>query len=100
MRVMRRLVAMIAVVIVAASVYADGQRQARPAIAKTTAQATSGFIQTGRATYYHKTLRGMRTASGERYDYTSPASDFRCELVSDQHGLVLDYPGLAVRVQG
>jgi uncharacterized protein len=33
----------------------------------------------------------------ERYDYTSPAFDFRCELVYDQSGLVLDYPGIAVR---
>jgi uncharacterized protein len=32
-----------------------------------------------------------------RYDYTSPAFDFRCVLVYDRHGLVLDYPGIAVR---
>jgi hypothetical protein len=34
---------------------------------------------------------------GERYDYTSPAFDFRCELVYDRSGLVVDYPGIAVR---
>jgi uncharacterized protein len=33
----------------------------------------------------------------QRYDYTSPAFDFRCELVYDAAGLVLDYPGIAVR---
>jgi hypothetical protein len=33
-----------------------------------------------------------------RYDYTSPAFDFRAELVYDASGLVLDYPGIAVRV--
>ena len=34
----------------------------------------------------------------ERYDYTSPAFDFRCELTYDAAGLVLDYPGIASRV--
>ena len=34
---------------------------------------------------------------GARYDYTSPAFDFRCELVYDAAGLVLDYPGIAAR---
>ena len=36
-------------------------------------------------------------AGHQRYDYTSPAFDFRCELVYDEAGLVLDYPGIAVR---
>jgi hypothetical protein len=42
----------------------------------------------------------VRTDAGgsrERYDYTAPAFDFRCELVYDEYGLVLDYPGIAVR---
>jgi uncharacterized protein len=34
-----------------------------------------------------------------RYDYESPAFDTRCVLVYDESGLVLDYPGIAVRVQ-
>lgn len=34
---------------------------------------------------------------GQRYDYTSPASGFRCELVYDDTGLVVDYPGIAER---
>jgi hypothetical protein len=33
----------------------------------------------------------------QRYDYTAPVFDFRCRLVYDQAGLVLDYPGIAVR---
>ena len=33
-----------------------------------------------------------------RYDYTSPDHDFRAVLVFDRSGLVLDYPGIAVRV--
>jgi hypothetical protein len=42
-------------------------------------------------------LRMEDHASGQRYDYTSPAFDFRALLVYDQSGLVLDYPGIAVR---
>jgi hypothetical protein len=34
-----------------------------------------------------------------RYDYESPAFDTRCVLLYDESGLVLDYPGIAVRVQ-
>jgi uncharacterized protein len=33
-----------------------------------------------------------------RYDYIAPRFDFRAVLVYDQFGLVLDYPGIAVRV--
>jgi hypothetical protein len=32
-----------------------------------------------------------------RFHYTSPAFDTSCELVYDASGLVLDYPGIAVR---
>jgi hypothetical protein len=35
--------------------------------------------------------------TAQRYDYTAPAFDFRCRLVYDQSGLVLDYPGIAIR---
>ena len=35
---------------------------------------------------------------GQRYHYTSPQFDFECELVYDRSGLVIDYPGIAVRV--
>jgi hypothetical protein len=33
-----------------------------------------------------------------RYDYSAPRFDFRAVLVYDEFGLVLDYPGIAVRV--
>jgi hypothetical protein len=33
-----------------------------------------------------------------RYDYASPRFGYQSELVYDEFGLVLDYPGLAVRV--
>jgi hypothetical protein len=33
----------------------------------------------------------------QRYDYAAPAFDFSCQLVYDATGLVLEYPGIAVR---
>lgn len=33
----------------------------------------------------------------QRYDYASPAFDFRCRLIYDEAGLVVDYPGIATR---
>jgi uncharacterized protein len=41
--------------------------------------------------------RAIDEGSRQRYDYTAPAFDFRCRLVYDEYGLVLDYPGIAVR---
>jgi uncharacterized protein len=35
--------------------------------------------------------------SRARYGYRAPRFEFECELVYDEHGLVLDYPGIAVR---
>lgn len=37
-------------------------------------------------------------AVGQRYHYASPQFGFECELVYDRSGLVIDYPGIAVRV--
>ena len=36
-------------------------------------------------------------ATGPRYDYRAPAFMFECRLAYDGYGLVLDYPGIAVR---
>jgi len=33
----------------------------------------------------------------QRYGYTAPRFGFECELLYDAYGLVLDYPGIAVR---
>lgn len=33
----------------------------------------------------------------QRYDYAAPAFDFACRLDYDEYGLVLGYPGIAVR---
>jgi hypothetical protein len=41
--------------------------------------------------------RATDGATCQRYDYTAPASGFSARLVYDQSGLVLDYPGIAVR---
>jgi hypothetical protein len=35
--------------------------------------------------------------TGQRYDYRAPAFEFACELVYDESGLVLEYPGIAAR---
>ena len=35
----------------------------------------------------------------QRYQYRSPAFGFEAQLVYDPSGLVLDYPGIASRVQ-
>jgi hypothetical protein len=34
----------------------------------------------------------------QRYHYSAPAFDLECELVYDDRGLLLDYPGIASRV--
>jgi hypothetical protein len=34
---------------------------------------------------------------GARYDYVAPAFDFRAVLTCDRLGLILEYPGIAVR---
>ncbi|MDP8968932.1 MAG: putative glycolipid-binding domain-containing protein [Actinomycetota bacterium] len=34
----------------------------------------------------------------QRYDYRCPAFDFECRVVYDDSGLVLEYPGIALRV--
>jgi hypothetical protein len=36
----------------------------------------------------------------QRYHYAAPAFDFRCELVYDEFGLLLDYPGIGTRASG
>ncbi len=42
-------------------------------------------------------LRLPDDAGHSRYDYAAPEFDYRGELVYDRFGLVLDYPGIAVR---
>ncbi len=35
--------------------------------------------------------------AGRRFEYAAPVFDFACELAYDDAGLLLDYPGIAVR---
>jgi uncharacterized protein len=42
-------------------------------------------------------LRTADEAACQRYDYAAPAFGFGARLVYDESGLVLDYPGIAVR---
>jgi hypothetical protein len=41
--------------------------------------------------------RAAGPGSEQVYGYTAPAFEFACQLRYDQAGLVLDYPGIAVR---
>lgn len=43
-------------------------------------------------------VRAADEGSHHRYDYTAPSFEVACRLVYDESGLVLAYPGLAVRV--
>ena len=42
-------------------------------------------------------LRAADEATRQSYDYTAPAFDFAGRLSYDESGLVVDYPGIAVR---
>jgi len=41
--------------------------------------------------------RAPGEATRQRYDYAAPAFAFTCRLSYDESGLVVDYPGIAVR---
>jgi len=61
------------------------------------AEAPAAYVRADGLTIERVEQRYERIAD-RRYDYRAPAFDFRCELAYDEHGLVLDYPGIAVRV--
>jgi uncharacterized protein len=42
-------------------------------------------------------LRAPDEAARRTYDYAAPVFDFACRIAYDESGLVLDYPGIAVR---
>jgi uncharacterized protein len=44
-------------------------------------------------------LRAPDEAARQRYDYAAPAFGFTCRLIYDESGLVIDYPGIAVRAR-
>jgi hypothetical protein len=41
--------------------------------------------------------RAPDEAGGQRYDYAAPVFGFACRIAYDEFGLVLSYPGIAVR---
>jgi uncharacterized protein len=68
-----------------------GARKAAPAAyVRAVGPAAERLEQT-----YARTADG---ASCQRYDYAAPAFSFAARLIYDESGLVLDYPGIAVRV--
>jgi hypothetical protein len=67
-----------------------------------TAEAPAAYVRAPslavqRLEQRYRRLEGS-VGDGARYDYASPAFDFRAVLTYDRFGLVLDYPGIAVRV--
>jgi rare lipoprotein A len=65
--VCRKLVFVLLALLVLPCAVADGVT-APSAHATTDVAAKAPFAQVGRATYYHKSLHGLRTANGERFD--------------------------------
>lgn len=43
-------------------------------------------------------VRGPDDGRRQRYHYAAPAFEFEADLLYDQAGLVIDYPGLAIRI--
>jgi hypothetical protein len=67
-----------------------GQMRKSPAVY---VRASTPQVQRLEQTY----LRMSDVEGCHQYDYGAPAFDFRSRLVYDNSGLVLDYPGIAVR---
>jgi hypothetical protein len=67
-----------------------GARAAAPAAY---VRAAGLAVQRLEQTYVRSTGEGTRQC----YDYSAPAFDFGSRLVYDESGLVVDYPGIAVR---
>ena len=69
---------------------APGARAAAPAAY---VRAVGLAVERLEQTYLRAPVEGVR----QRYDYAAPAFNFACRLLYDESGLVLDYPGIAVR---
>jgi hypothetical protein len=64
------------------------------------ADAPAAYVRASNLTVERLEQTYQRTideATHQRYDYAAPAFDFTCRLVYQEDGLVLDYPGIAVR---
>jgi hypothetical protein len=65
-----------------------------------TAQAPAAYVRAADVSVQRLEQRYRRLDDGkvgQRYRYTAPEFEFECELRYDESGLVLDYPGIAVR---
>jgi len=65
-----------------------------------TAQAPAAYVRVADLTVGRMEQQYSRVGDldgRERYDYTAPAFDFACRLLYDEAGLVVSYPGIAVR---
>jgi uncharacterized protein len=64
------------------------------------AAATAAYVRAADSSVERLEQEYLRTSdegAHQCYDYTAPAFDFACRLVYDESGLVLSYPGIAVR---
>jgi hypothetical protein len=64
------------------------------------ADAPAAYIRAGDLRVERLDQRYVRlpdAGAGERYHYSAPSFGFQCRLTYDASGLVLDYPGIAVR---
>jgi uncharacterized protein len=64
------------------------------------AAAPAAYVRAADASVERLEQEYLRTTdqdAHQRYDYTAPAFEFACRLVYDESGLVLSYPGIAVR---
>ena len=59
--------------------------------------ARLGFEDLGVERLEQEYVRACDEGRHQRYDYAAPAFDFTACLVYDEAGLVLDYPGIALR---
>jgi uncharacterized protein len=65
------------------------------------AEAAAAYVRAADLSVERLEQRYVRVGDqGERgrYEYTAPQFEFRAELTYDKHGLVLNYPGIALRV--
>jgi uncharacterized protein len=69
---------------------APGERAETPAAY---IRALDGAVERLEQSY----ARTLDDGARQRFDYGAPAFGFACELVYDDAGLLLDYPGIAIR---
>lgn len=64
------------------------------------ADAPAAYVRASTLTVERLSQRYLRlgvSTGGQQFEYEAPTFDFRCRLVYDRFGLVLEYPGIASR---